>query len=131
MYVLFALFFSYRLQSLIRKRIQSFIVALVQPPERLTINRKLSLATQEIIVDRVMLYGDLDAMDELCSQKFVADNVCFSYRCLHVTLFRRKLHTTVRDQNTKQNHVGVENTDSMIFMALTNSFCCKKVVLVL
>ena len=51
MYVLFALFFSYRLQSLIRKRIQSFIVALVQPPERLTINRKLSL-----IVDRVMLW---------------------------------------------------------------------------
>ena len=44
MYVLFALFFSYRLQSLIKKRIQSFIVALVQPQERLTINRKLSLA---------------------------------------------------------------------------------------
>ena len=70
-------------------------------------------------------------MDEVCSQKVVADNVCFSYRCLHVTHFRRKLHTTVSDQNTKQNHVGVENTDSMIFMALTNSFCCKKMVLVL
>ena len=56
MYVLFALFFSYRLQSLIRKQIQSFIVALVQPPERLTINSKLSLATQEIVVDRVMLW---------------------------------------------------------------------------
>ena len=56
MYVLLALFFKYRLQSLIRKRIQSFIVALVQLPERLTINRKLSLATQEIIVDRVMLW---------------------------------------------------------------------------
>ena len=51
---------------------------------------------------------------------------------VHTSLISTENYSTVRDVHvTKQNHVGVENPDSMIFMAPTNRFCCRKVVCVL